>query len=353
MSEYLDSSIQYFNNSNIGVNLTTVLIDDEPWFIAKEVANILGYENAPKAITDHIDAQDQRMLSFSECKELFGGALAIDEGDNEYSETVVREGNLKLNKTFSLKNPMSISNRGMKLINEAGLYTLTIKSDKPEAKPFRRWVTSEVLPSIRKTGSYGISISKEERLMLNVLTANTKEDRLVALDALEQHHREEKRALEAENEALTQERDKAIKTKSQINDKRTASLMGKTGALTKENTKLKNKLQDTEEQLETANTKIETLEAEREIALRGLYHKKEVAKMIKDKYIVIAYADKTLVSKVDSALKTLALTLREKPVSKPNPKDDSYPPMLYYSQRIVDQLFECIERDIDYLKSFK
>lgn len=338
-------SVKYFNNTELSINLTTLLIDNEPYFIAKEVATILGYDDTTQTIRKNVDELDQKMLSYTECKDLFGDMIEECKGIED-AEDVQSDENLSPVSQTGLKSVIKINPFGMKLINESGLYSLTFASRKPEAKAFKRWVTSEVLPSIRKTGSYGIAISKEERLMLNVLTAETKEAKLVALDALEQHHREEKQALEVKLNTTIEQRDIAIKTKSQINDKRTATLMGKTGALTKENTRLKG-------ELETANTKIETLEAEREIALKGLYHKKEVAKMIKDKYSFITYADNTLVSKVDSALKALALALGEKPISKPNPKDSSYPPMLYYSQRIVDKLFECIERDSNYLKSFK
>ena len=140
--------VNYFNNTELSISLTTLLIDNEPYFIAKEVATILGYENAKKAITDHVDELDQKMLSYDECKELF----------ESYENTRVFEKteSFSWEQNVPPKNPIKINSQGMKLINEAGLYTLVIKSDKPEAKPFRRWVTSEVLPSIRKTGSYGI-----------------------------------------------------------------------------------------------------------------------------------------------------------------------------------------------------
>lgn len=148
MSNYLDNLVKCFNNSSIGVNLTTVLIDNEPWFIAKEVASLLGYSDLKKAIRDHIDDEDQKMLSYSECKELFGTLSLINE-DIEYQETVGSEEDLKGDKTSPLNGDTVISNFGMKLINESGLYTLITSSKKREAKPFRRWVTSEVLPSIR------------------------------------------------------------------------------------------------------------------------------------------------------------------------------------------------------------
>ena len=65
----------------------------------------------------------------------------------------------------------------MKFINESGLYTLIARSNKPEARRFQRWVTSEVLPSIRKTGSYGLQIDKHNLLLLNISKAKTPEER--------------------------------------------------------------------------------------------------------------------------------------------------------------------------------
>lgn len=94
--------------------LRTVEIDGEPWFVGKDVAGILGYTNPTKAITDHVDEED---LTFNE--------------------------SLKLSRQ-----------RGAWLINKSGLYSLILKSQLPSAKEFKQWVTSEVLPSIRKNGAY-------------------------------------------------------------------------------------------------------------------------------------------------------------------------------------------------------
>ena len=126
MNDYLSNLVKCFNNSNLGVNLTTILIDNEPWFIAKEVATLLGYENTEKTIRTHVDEEDQKMLSCNECKELFGSILEIEVETDEVSdqdivdtETVGSDENLKPTKTVGLKNSISISNFGMKLINEA------------------------------------------------------------------------------------------------------------------------------------------------------------------------------------------------------------------------------------------
>ena len=156
--------VKCFSNSVIGANLTTILIDMEPWFIAKEVATLLGYTNVSKAISDHVDELDQRMLSRGECEVLFGQNITD-------VETLENIDDLKSNDSLLLENTINVTNRGMKFINESGLYTLIARSNKPEARKFQRWVTSEVLPSIRKTGSYGLQITKEDRLKLNVLNA--------------------------------------------------------------------------------------------------------------------------------------------------------------------------------------
>ena len=94
--------------------IRTLTIDDEPWFVGKDVASILGYTNASKALADHVDNED------------------------------------KLNNDSLL----SLGQRGGWLINESGLYSLILSSKLPKAKEFKRWVTSEVLPSIRNQKFY-------------------------------------------------------------------------------------------------------------------------------------------------------------------------------------------------------
>ena len=130
----------------------------------------------------------------------------------------------------------------MKFINESGLYSLIMSSKKLEAKAFRRWVTSEVLPSIRKTGSYGLQIDKHDLLLLNISKAKTPEERALAISELEQYHEDEKLALKAENENLTEQRDKAIQTKQQISDSKTAKALGRVGGLVTANNRLKDEL---------------------------------------------------------------------------------------------------------------
>nr|DAU79560.1 MAG TPA: repressor domain protein [Caudoviricetes sp.] len=106
-----------------------VLTDEhgEPWFVGKDVAQVLGYANASKALADHVDHED------------------------------------KLNN----ESLSSLGQRGGWLINESGLYSLILSSKLPQAREFKRWVTSEVLPQIRRTGGYiPISDTDDEKLIL-------------------------------------------------------------------------------------------------------------------------------------------------------------------------------------------
>ena len=110
-----ENHLQVFNSPEFG-QVRTVNVDGEPWFVGKDVTVALGYQNASKALADH-----------------------VDDDDKLNNETLV-----------------SLGQRGGWLINESGLYSLVLSSKLPTAKKFKRWVTSEVLPTIRKTGSYSI-----------------------------------------------------------------------------------------------------------------------------------------------------------------------------------------------------
>ena len=116
------TAITTFNNEEFG-NVRTLTIDGEPWFVGKDIAECLGYTNTKKAVRDHIDNEDKIM------------------GEQ--------------NVTPSLKD-----NLGRKqyptFINESGVYSLILSSKLESAKKFKRWVTSEVLPSLRKTGTYTV-----------------------------------------------------------------------------------------------------------------------------------------------------------------------------------------------------
>lgn len=110
------NEVQVFNNANFG-QVRSMMIDGEPWFVGKDVAEALGYAKPENAISIHIDDEDKT------------STLIQGSGSNYKSKAI--------------------------LINESGLYSLIMSSKLPKAKEFKRWVTSEVLPTIRKTGSYG------------------------------------------------------------------------------------------------------------------------------------------------------------------------------------------------------
>lgn len=106
--------VQVFKNEEFEVR--TVEVDGEPWFVGKDVANVLGYTNTRKALTDHVENEDRQ-----------DGVTIRD--------SIGRE-----------QKPV--------LINESGLYSLVLGSKLPSAKRFKRWITSEVLPAIRQNGVY-------------------------------------------------------------------------------------------------------------------------------------------------------------------------------------------------------
>ena len=136
--------LKLFNNPEFGT-IRVISIEDEPWLVGKDVAAALGYNNTKDALAAHVDDEDKRIIQRSE------------------------------NAT------LEIPNRGMTIINESGLYSLVLSSKLPGAKKFRRWVTSEVLPSIRKTGGYiqgQQELSPEELMAKALLVAQkTLEDR--------------------------------------------------------------------------------------------------------------------------------------------------------------------------------
>ncbi len=106
--------LQIFENPEFG-EIRALEIDNEPWFVGKDVATALGYERGTKAVQDHVDSEDRY-------------AVPIQDSVGRMQNTPV--------------------------INESGLYSLILSSKLPTAKKFKRWVTSEVLPSIRKVGGY-------------------------------------------------------------------------------------------------------------------------------------------------------------------------------------------------------
>ena len=125
------NEIKLFENPEFG-QVRVLEQEGEPWFVGKDVANMLGYQNSRKALADHVDEEDKGV---TKCDTLGG------------TQDVV-------------------------IINESGLYSLILRSQLPEAKAFKRWITHEVIPSIRKTGGY---IQGQEELSDDALMAKALE----------------------------------------------------------------------------------------------------------------------------------------------------------------------------------
>lgn len=147
------NEIRIFNHPKFG-DVRTTWIDGEPWFVGKDVATILAYENPGKAIRMHVDAEDKKM--------------GVQDGLPPFYDALGRE-----------QTPV--------FINESGLYSLAFRSKLPEAKAFKHWVTAEVLPSIRKYGFYGGMIPQDYPSALRALAdeceKNQRLESKIALDA--------------------------------------------------------------------------------------------------------------------------------------------------------------------------
>lgn len=119
------NELQIFNSEEFG-DIRTVTIENEPWFVGKDVATALGYSNPQKAVRDHISEEDR--------------------GVNEMDTPSGRQ--------------------NLAIINESGLYALIFGSKLESAKRFKHWVTSEVLPAIRKTGAYQKPMTTDQKIQL-------------------------------------------------------------------------------------------------------------------------------------------------------------------------------------------
>lgn len=146
------NEIKIFRNEEFGI-IRTVTINNEPYFAGKDVATVLGYSNPQKAIRDHVDEEDKTV-----------------------------------NDSFTVNGTKGV------LINESGLYSLVLSSKLPNAKKFKRWVTVEVLPSIRKHGAYMTNDVLEKAL--------TSPDFLIQLATKLKDEQEKNKKLEAENEEM-------------------------------------------------------------------------------------------------------------------------------------------------------
>ena len=125
------NNIQVFNNEELGC-IRTVIINDQPWFVGKDIAVALGYSNTRDALAKRVNDEDKGV---AKCDTLGG-------------------------------------TQELAVINESGLYSLILSSKLPSAKKFKRWVTSEVLPAIRKTGHYGNTPLKDVINLIRITRDN-------------------------------------------------------------------------------------------------------------------------------------------------------------------------------------
>ncbi len=132
------NEIKIFNHEEFG-EIRTIEIDGQVWFVGADVAKTLGYKKTRNAILDHVDPEDRMIFNLN---------TALNQGGIHNTIT----------------NPYGIHKKGnpnVILINESGVYSLVFASTLQGAKKFKRWVTSEVLPEIRRTGTYGgLSVEK-------------------------------------------------------------------------------------------------------------------------------------------------------------------------------------------------
>lgn len=146
------ADLKIFENTKFG-SIRVIEISGEPWFVGKDVADVLGYQNGSRDINRHVDEKDRLSHQFN--------------GSGQKREMII--------------------------INESGLYSLVLSSKLPSAKKFKRWVTSEVLPSIRKHNAY-MTPEKLEEVLLNP-------DMLIRLATDLKQEREQRVAAQAKFEA--------------------------------------------------------------------------------------------------------------------------------------------------------
>lgn len=152
------NELTIFNYGNKGIR--TTLINNEPWFVGKDVAEILGYKNTKDALISHIDEDDKKI---------------IQRSDFTTIENYIPKSALAMNLVHA-----DVPNRGLTIINESGLYSLIFSSKLEGAKKFKKWVTSEVLPSIRKYGMYATNEKlKDMEIKINELQNSSPISKLI------------------------------------------------------------------------------------------------------------------------------------------------------------------------------
>jgi prophage antirepressor-like protein len=171
-------NLEVFKNEEFG-EIRTVVIDGEPWFVGKDIAKALGYSNTRDALISHVDNDDKNTVVISDGKR---------------------------------GNPNQV------VINESGIYALIFGSKLPSAKKFKHWVTSIVLPTIRKTGGY---INNADS-MVNTYFRNVTDEQKELLKAIffnVEKQQEQINFLKKENQVITKEKEKVVEEKQKAEKK--------------------------------------------------------------------------------------------------------------------------------------
>ena len=191
----VSNSMQLFADQ--GFKIRVIMRCSDPWFVAKDVATCIEH----KDVTTMCRVCRDRDMAVINGKE-YSADLA------EYSE--------------------SRGNPNLTVISESGLYRILAKCNLPKCEPFESWVFDEVLPSIRKTGSYSVTqtqVSRKDQLYLAIIHAESEAVRVDALKELAEINKQEVKA-------LTAERDEAVRTKTQYQSNLAAQMSGRVGGLT-------------------------------------------------------------------------------------------------------------------------
>ena len=194
------SALKLFENPLFKIRV--IMRCSDPWFVAKDVATCIEHSNVTKMCEL---CRDKDKVTITDSKEI--GVI---------NESLITQ------QMFSKNTP------NITLISEYGLYRIFAKCNLPKCEPFESWVFDEVLPSIRKTGSYSVAqtqVSRKDQLYLAIIHAESEAVRVDALKELEEINKQEVKA-------LTAERDEAVRTKTQYQSNLAAQMSGRVGGLT-------------------------------------------------------------------------------------------------------------------------